>query len=148
MNTFIKSMIKGVLSVGTLFIVGKVCYEVGKNVGDLERQLEDIKAAENLSKSIDIENMGIGQQGDDQVVRHIEKMDSEEMAKPVEEIPASGIMTKVHNAKMFLAVRKMFDKRDRPKGILGSLLTNPDGAKIEAIVKDGGVQISVKPRAA
>jgi len=148
MNTFVKNMIKGVLSVSTLFIVGKVCYEVGKNVGDLERQLEELKSAENLNKAADVDNMELAQQGDDLVAHHIEKMDAEEMSKPVEEIPASGIVTKVRNAKMFLGLKKVFDKRDRPKGILGSLLTNPDGAKIEAIVKDGGVQISVKPRAA
>lgn len=58
------------------------------------------------------------------------------------------MIRKVKNAKLFLAARKAFDKSNKSPGILGSLLTNPDGAKIEAYVRDGGVQICVKPRAA
>ena len=147
MNTFVKNMIKGVLSVGTLFIVGKVCYEVGRNVGDLERQLENIKAVDGLSKAVDIDNM-VGDVNDNgtAVVHHLEKIEAEKTTDKEPQTPS--VITKICNAKMFLSARKLFSKRDRPKGILGSLLTNPDGAKIEAIVKDGGVQISVKPRAA
>lgn len=147
MNTFVKNMIKGVLGVGTLFIVGKVCYEVGRNVGDLERQLENIKTVDGLSKAVDIDNM-VGDVKDNgiAVVHHLEKIEAEKTTD--EESQTPSVITKICNAKMFLSARKFFSKRDRPKGILGSLLTNPDGAKIEAIVKDGGVQISVKPRAA
>ena len=147
MNTFLKSMIKGVLGVGTLFIVGKVCYEVGRNVGDLERQLEDHKAADLLNKSCDTENMVL-ERDEEPKVRHFEKIDAAEPNETTPKEVPSGFLAKLRNAKMFLAAKRTFDKRDRPKGILGSLLTNPDGAKIEAIVKDGGVQISVKPRAA
>lgn len=146
MKPFTKKLIEGALGLGALFLVGKVCYEVGKNVGDIERQLADSKAEEDADKFNDLNNveLDIPTNCDDTVkVRHIEKFRVENNVEPV----TSSFVDKIRNAKMFLTLRKVFDKRDRPKGILGSLLTDPDGAKIEAIVKDGGVQISVKPRA-
>lgn len=146
MKTFLKTIIGGALGIGALYIVGKVCYEAGKNVGDVERQLADSKAADDVNKFNDINNMelDIPTNCDDTVkIRHIEKFKSDDNVERAD----SSFTAKVHNAKMFLTLKKIFSKRDRKPGILGSLLTNPDGAKIEAIVKDGGVQISVKPRA-
>ena len=50
MKPFTKKLIEGALGLGALFLVGKVCYEVGKNVGDIERQLADSKAEEDADK--------------------------------------------------------------------------------------------------
>ena len=148
MKTFLKTLIGGALGAGALYIVGKICYEAGKEVAEVERQLE--KSNAEAEKPIDIPartNDGtpihINTAPDVTVETSVPVGDAE-----VERTSSGGWVGKVRNAKVFLAAKRAFSKKDRKQGILGSLLTNPDGAKIEAVVRDGGVQICVKPRAA
>ena len=148
MKAFVKTLIGGALGVGALYIVGKVCFEAGKNVAEVEHQLADSKHVSDLEKYMNPDNSVIetDEDGNSQI-HHKEKIECQtETNDRVSK--STGFREKIKNAKLFLTLKKTFDKRDRKPGILGSLITNPDGAKIEAIVKDGGVQVSIKPRAA
>lgn len=155
MKTFLKTLIGGALGLGALYVVGKICYEAGKDVAEVERQLRE-KEPEKTEEGndIDISSGGETVKGD-----HIESVLEEakaDMSEATDEAADKNskptafgkLLSKVRNARFFLTAKKAFDKSNKQPGILSSLLMNPDGARIEAFVRDGGVQISVRPRAA
>ena len=140
---------------GALYVVGRICYEAGKDVAEVERQLEASKTEDpEMKEHIEQIRMDL-----DEELGPIDKSlaeAKEEMSEAIDEAWEKNtrptmlgrMVQKIKNAKLFITAKKAFDKSNRSPGILSSLLTNPDGAKIEAYVRDGGVQISVKPRAA
>ena len=162
MKTFLKTLIGGALGLGALYVVGKVCFEAGKDVAEIERQLEQEKPAEKAD--MECTDEGTAEAPDlhghagysavqadpnrDEAKENPETTANETREKNDKPAFAGKIMDKIRNAKMFIRIKKSFEKGDRSPGILGSLLSNPDGAKIEAFVRNGGVQINVTPRAA
>lgn len=150
MKAFLKTLIGGALGVGALYVVGKICYEAGKDVAEIERQLE-MKSPEgeclvvHHKEPITPETLDKAFEADNMTVCSEAAIDPEK-TEPIQE--KRGLMDRFRNAKTFLLAKKAFDKSNKSPGILSSLLTNPDGARIEAVVRDGGVQISIKPRAA
>lgn len=165
MKRFLKTLIGGALGIGALYVVGKVCYEIGKDVAEVERQLEAAKPApkEESTQTDGPEISGADTDGDevntvneywDQQKAELHKAfdDAKKEMKEIQERENRSFLnrwkSKLKNAKTFLTVKKAFDKGERGPGILGSLLSNPDGARIEAYVRDGGVQINVTPKAA
>lgn len=158
MKTFLKTLIGGALGVGALYVVGKICYEAGKDVAKVEQQIEKQLTTENVDyyagdKHVTQIEMNLDEL--DPIDKNLENA-KEEMSEAIDDAFEKNsrptmlgrLVNKVKNAKLFITAKKAFDKSNRSPGILSSLLTNPDGAKIEAYVRDGGVQISVKPRAA
>ena len=176
MKTFLKTLIGGALGLGALYVVGKICYEAGKDEAEIERQLrqqlESEKpadpAAENDNPSSEgpdgEENPDVVYDKEGNVIRlsdqrlyetleraqkNMSEAIDEAVKKNTRPTTIGKLTDKVRNAKMFIRVKRVFEKnKDRSPGILGSLLANPDGAKIEAFVKNGGVQINVTPRTA
>ena len=165
MKTFLKTLIGGALGLSALYVVGKVCFEAGKDVAEIERQLEHERSAEksDTEDAVGDETSGqadtsgsAGRPTQSDPVADVLKAAQDEMSKAVDEAWEKNttrtrfgkFVDKVRNAKMFVRVKKSFEKGDRSPGILGSLLSNPDGARIEAFVRNGGVQINVTPRAA
>ena len=146
MKAFLKTLLGGALGLGALYVVGKICYEAGKDVAEVERQLREGKPEEPGIQHVEQMKMDL--------YSGCEKIETAEETAITEAEVASKpsmigrLVDKVKNAKLFLTAKKAFDKSGKTPGILSSLLTNPDGARIEAFVRDGGVQISVKPRAA
>ena len=144
MKTFLKTLIGGALGLGALYVVGKVCFEAGKDVAEIERQLS--------TQTNDIPAKPVEPDADEQD----DRMGVETVEAPVttdaEEKPKASVLdkaaTKIRNAKMFLKLRKAFSREGKQPGVLSTLLNNPEGAKIEAFVMDGGVRINVRPRAA
>lgn len=144
MKTFLKTLIGGALGLGALYVVGKVCFEAGKDVAEIERQLS--------TQTNDISAKPVEADADE----HDDGTNAETAEAPVttdtEEKLKAGVLdkaaTKIRNAKMFLKLRKTFSREGKQPGVLSTLLNNPEGAKIEAFVMDGGVRINVRPRAA
>lgn len=171
MKTFMKTLIGGALGLGALYVVGKICYEAGKDVAEVERQLELGKTAEGnevehpaasgetQDGSADADNRKQNDEGEglseyrtpqkeelDKVFAGAKEQMSEIDENRKKHPFLAKTVDKIYNAKMFVRVKKAFEKKGaRSPGILGSLLSNPDGAKIEAFVKNGGVQINVTP---
>ena len=157
MKTFLKTLIGGALGVGALYVVGKICYEAGKDVAEVERQLREEKPEESGIQHVeqiqmDIPDLVLDQDCVNKTLANAKKEMSEAIDEALEKNTKPTMLgraiNKIKNAKLFLTAKKAFDKSSKKPGILSSLLTNPDGARIEAFVRDGGVQISVKPRAA
>lgn len=135
MRAFLKTLIGGAVGLGALYVVGKVCYNIGKDVAEVEHQLA---ASKNE----------VGNPTPAEGTEHPQTEPEVEQEAPVEE-PAkaekhSRIMDKIHNAKAFIKIKKAIGGSKSP-GVLGSLLKNPEGAKIEAFVQNGGVRINVRP---
>lgn len=173
MKTFLKTLIGGALGLGALYVVGKVCYEAGKDEAEIERQLrQQLEKEKSADQTAETDNPPSEGQDDtedsyavydkdgnticleneriDKTLDHAQKRMSEELdelfEKHTKPTALGKVVDKIRNAKMFIRVKKAFGKKkDRSPGILGSLLSNPDGAKIEAFVKNGGVQINVTP---
>ena len=157
MNVFLRTVIGGALGLGALYAVGKICYEAGKDVAEVERQLREEKPEEPGVQHVEQMKMDLYAGGEKiSTVDETPENAKAEMSEAIDNAwekntkPAmlGRLVNKVKNAKLFLTAKKAFDKSSKKPGILSSLLTNPDGARIEAFVRDGGVQISVKPRAA
>lgn len=154
MKPFLKTLIGGALGLGALYVVGKICYEAGRESKEIEQILQKGKElSEETNRLIDIAKED-GVISEDSLPESEPKED--ELSDAIDEAWEKnskptflGRMTnRVRNAKIFLLAKKTFDRSNKSPGILSSLLTNPDGARIEAVVRDGGIQISVKPRAA
>lgn len=143
MKAFLKTIIGGALGLGALYVVGKICYEAGKDVAEVERQLRE-KEPELHAEQIKMDLFA----GEEKIGETTEPVEEPEVKHENRKTMLGRFSDKVKNARTFLFAKKVFDKSNRKPGILSSLLTNPDGARIEAVVRDGGVQISVKPRAA
>ena len=137
MKTFLKTLIGGAAGLGALYVVGKICYNLGKDVAEVERQLEPVKNEVVHQASSD----GTGEA---ETAAETEQPATEE--EPAQEAKNDGVcfMDKVRNAKAFLKIKKALSSNKSP-GVLGSLLKNPEGAKIEAFVQNGGVRINVRP---
>lgn len=166
MKTFLKTLIGGALGIGALYVVGKVCYEAGKDVAEIEHQLkenpvekndtdpaEETRGSEEPTEDSDAgneERLGNTDNIDKIHARITEQLDKdidEALERNTKPTAFGKMLDKVRNAKMFVRVKKSFERKgDRSPGILGSLLSNPDGARIEAFVKNGGVQINVTPK--
>lgn len=150
MKSLLKTLVQGALGIGALYVVGKLCYEAGKEVGEIECQLQAQMPMDKPEDEHPEEKDGRAEEKAEQV-----QMDLDEEAPPKEKeggIVGSRIrrtMDKIANMRMFVRAKKAFGGGEKRKpGILATLLNNPDGAKIEAFIKNGSVQINVQPRAA
>ena len=129
----IVKIILGVLGVAT---VGKLCYEVGRDVGTIETQLQHSMKGDT-SESNDIPE----EHSEEAVEEKEEKDESEPSSKPE---PKTVLGKKLAELKSLSKIKDLFTRSDDTT--IGKLLRNPDGAKIEASVVNGEVHINVKPR--
>lgn len=162
MKTFWKTLLGGALGIGALYVVGKMCYEAGKEVGEVERQLEkQITSADTSAKTAgtDRNDTDGGEEapsapnemeGDKAAVDRISEAEYEAGENKFKTKPTfiGNTVNKIKNLKLFICAKKAFNGGDRKPGVLATLLNNPEGARIEAFVKNGGVQINVQPNAA
>ena len=158
MSTFLKTLIHGALGIGALYVVGKICYEAGKEVAEAEWQIE------SQMKAADMPVQEPGTDGDESLdggsaeavpeeakcEQSPEEQDEgyERLKKQCKEQSFVGrAVNKVKGLKLFMRAKKAFGGGERKPGVLATLLNNPEGARIEAFIKNGGVQINVQPNA-
>lgn len=140
MKAFLKTLLGGAAGLGALYVVGKICFNIGKEVAEVERQLESQK---NEVEHYDWKaHAGRKPEPDSEENRTEVKSDTTPDTTIQE--TKSGLTDKIRNAKAFIRIKKAFEGNRSP-GVLGSLLRNPEGAKIEAFVQNGGVRINVSP---
>lgn len=142
MNAILKGFLKAAAITGGVYLVGRTCYNIGRDMAEIEHQLEKSARVDNPKAETHKEDPK--EPVADVEVKEEPKTEEPEAPKPKTRLDKA--IDKIKNAKMFLAVRKAWSKKDKTPGVLGSLLMNPDGAKIEAVVRDGGVHIDVRPR--
>lgn len=163
MSTFLKTLIHGALGIGALYVVGKICYEAGKEVAEAERQIESqMKAADtpDMARGADTdgddqisggEQVGMDlddETSDKSVDEQVQDILSESLERNAKTTLLGRTVNRIKNLKLFMRAKKAFGGGERKPGVLATLLNNPEGAKIEAFIKNGGVQINVHPNAA
>lgn len=163
MSTFLKTLIHGALGIGALYVVGKICYEAGKEVAEAERQIESqMKSADTpdmvhgADTDVDDqisggEQVGMdldGETSDKSVDEQVQDILSEARECNAKTTLLGRTVNRIKNLKLFIRAKKAFGGGERKPGVLATLLNNPEGARIEAFIKNGGVQINVHPNAA
>ncbi len=139
-----KMIFKVLLGVVGTYAVGKICYEIGKDVGSVEAQLKNDPDTEDLEHEVD----------NDSVEYEVSDFDSdpqktEEKAEPEQEpeqtpVKKPGFFDKLKELRSVSKIKDIFTKKDQ--SVLGKILTNPDGTQINASVENGEIHIKVKPK--
>lgn len=130
-----KTILKAILGIaGTLF-VGKVCYEIGKDVGAVEQQLKQPEPEEKPVPD-DVEYCVDSYDGEP-------KAEGKPEEKP-EKPERTSFMDKIRGLRTLKDVKDLLTRKD--SSVLGDILKNPDGTEIHASVSDGEIRINVKPK--
>lgn len=143
MKGWIKNLFVAAATFGFAYGLGKACYNLGKAAGTVSYVVGKTvgKVGSQVNQKNDIPTK------EEPGTKSEETTDDEEKEEePKKQNFVTRVANKVSNMKGILWVRKQFGG-DRSLGILGSILKNPDSTRIEAYVANGGIQISVKPRA-
>lgn len=136
-----KPIIKVLLTALGMTVVGKVAYEIGRDVGNIEAQLQQQTPESTTPKETHEQNPD-SEQKDISEEEKADPDDSEEPPKAKRE-PKTALGKRLAELKSISHIKELFTRTD--DSTLGKLLRNPDGAKIEASVINGEVHISVKP---
>lgn len=133
-----KTIVKILLGLAGAYAVGKVCYEIGKDVGSVEAQINNDPDSADLDQDDPVEYYG-----EDSVTETIEP-DPEPEQKPEEPAKKPGFIDKLKELRSMAKIKEIFTKKDQ--SVLGKILTNPDGTQINASVEDGEIHIKLKPK--
>lgn len=133
-----KTIVKILLGLAGAYAVGKVCYEIGKDVGSVEAQINNDPDSADLNQDDSVEYYG-----EDNVTETIEP-DPEPEQKPEEPAKKPGFIDKLKELRSVAKIKEIFTKKDQ--SVLGKILTNPDGTQINASVENGEIHIKLKPK--
>lgn len=137
-----KTLFKILLGIAGTCIVGKVCYEIGRDVGYVENELDKSTAAKPDPKPED-DPVEYEVSTDDGQATPVDEEKTED--KP-EEQPAKkvGFIDKLKELKNAAKFKDLLTKKD--DSVLGKLLRDPDGTHISADVDNGEVHIKITPK--
>jgi len=135
-----KTIVKILLGLAGAYAVGKVCYEIGKDVGSVEAQINNDPDSADLDQDDPVEYYG------EDVVQETMKPDPdpEPEQKPEEPAKKPGFIDKLKELRSMAKIKEIFTKKDQ--SVLGKILTNPDGTQINASVENGEIHIKLKPK--
>lgn len=137
-----KTIVKILLGLAGAYAVGKVCYEIGKDVGSVEAQINNDPDSADLDQDDPVEYYG-----EDNVTETIEpdpKPEFEPEQKSEEPAKKPGFIDKLKELRSMAKIKEIFTKKDQ--SVLGKILTNPDGTQINASVENGEIHIKLKPK--
>lgn len=124
MNAFVKTLIGGALGLAALYAVGRVAYQMGHDVAELEHKCESaVQRADEEPK--DAEN------------------GHEETETPVEEEAKSEPAPSAGKIRM---IANLLRRKDRKPSVLGNLIRHPEKHRIEAFMDGETLRVNVRPR--
>lgn len=147
-----KTIVKILLGLAGAYAVGKVCYEIGKDVGSVEAQINNDPDSVDLDQDDPVEYEAYDMfdwtehvESDPKPEPEQKPEESEESTKKPEE-PAKkpGFIDKLKELRSMAKIKEIFTKKDQ--SVLGKILTNPDGTQINASVENGEIHIKLKPK--
>lgn len=135
-----KTIVKILLGLAGAYAVGKVCYEIGKDVGSVEAQINNDPDSADFDQDDPVEYYG------EDVVQETMKPDPDPEPEQKSEEPAKkpGFIDKLKELRSMAKIKEIFTKKDQ--SVLGKILTNPDGTQINASVENGEIHIKLKPK--
>lgn len=143
---------KVLLGIAGVAIIGKIGYDIGHLTCEMEHQINDAMETLKTAKE-DIEKKETSEDQDTTTESEESRADEEEPAdKPEEQKtakkPLSDILDKIKTVKAMVKMKKDLKNEGGGGSVIGRLIRNPEGAKIEVSVVDDEVQVSIKPKAA
>ena len=142
---------KVLLGIAGVAIIGKIGYDIGHLTCEMEHQINEAMETLKTAKE-DIEKKETSEDQDTTTESEEPKTDDEEPTdKPEEKTtkkPFSDILDKIKTVKAMVKMKKDLKNEGGGGSVIGRLIRNPEGAKIEVSVVDDEVQVSIKPKAA
>lgn len=130
MESFVKTVVGGMIGIAALYVVGKVAYQAGHDMAEMECRY---RAMEKKAHA-DIQN------GEEEATQEpTEAEETEEQAIIVPEVK------KQSKLGMMLGLKRMMGKKE---SVLGKLIHHPEAHRIEAFVQGEEIHVNVKPRTA
>lgn len=139
-----KTIVKILLGLAGAYAVGKVCYEIGKDVGSVEAQINNDPDSADLNQDDPVEYEEYDMFDWTEHVEPDPKPESEPEQKPEEPAKKPGFIDKLKELRSMAKIKEIFTKKDQ--SVLGKILTNPDGTQINASVENGEIHIKLKPK--
>ena len=142
MNTLLKVL----LGLGATALVGKVAYEIGKEVGENKAKEEWHDKCTRCNEAYRNAQEQIKQDiSEEQPEEEVEEEPKEEETEEKEEKPVSF---KSFVKQKIQSIRNLKDILKGPKeggGVVGQILRNPDGTRIEASIVNGKIHVDIHP---
>ena len=144
-----KTIVKILLGLAGAYAVGKVCYEIGKDVGSVEAQINNDPDSADLNQDDPVEYEEYDMFDWTELVEPDPKPEPEQKPeeptkKPDEPAKKPGFIDKLKELRSMAKIKEIFTKKDQ--SVLGKILTNPDGTQINASVENGEIHIKLKPK--
>ncbi len=143
MKSFLKTVIGGAIGLMALYVVGKVTYQVGKDMGRAETEYEHLQDRVDRHDSDTTAFHSENQDGEDVSVASVQ----DETEVPNEENLRKVPMKRSGKLSMALSALKLFRHKES-KSVIGDLVKHPEAHKIEAFVEGGDLRINVSKRPA
>lgn len=144
-----KTIVKVLFGLAGVYAVGKVCYEIGKDVGSVEAQINNDPDSADLNQDDPVEYEEYDMFDWTEHVEpdpkpEPEQKPEESTKKPEEPTKKPGFIDKLKELRNVSKIKDIFTKKDQ--SVLGKILTNPDGTQINASVENGEIHIKLKPK--
>lgn len=131
MRTFVETVVGGAIGLIALYVVGKVAFHAGRELGSAERAYQEIQ-----KKSQDCEKKDAEEASDDA---------SSDPPALSEENVSEPLIKKPSKLAIALGATKLFRRKD---SVIGNLIKHPEAHKIEAFVDGDDLHIDVRKRPA
>lgn len=143
MKSFLETVIGGAIGLMALYVVGKVAYQAGKDMGRAETECEHLQDRIDKHDSDTAAHHGEDQDGEDASVVLVQ----DEIDASAEESLRKVPMKRSGKLSMALSALKLLRHKES-KSVIGDLVKHPESHKIEAFVEGGDLRINVSKRPA
>lgn len=133
MKEFVKTVVGGMIGIAALYVVGKIAFQAGHDVGEMECRYRAMEKKVQASVPDDKENE------EAEETTTAEESEAEEDNVLEEKPKKQGLF------RMAWGIRRMAKKKD---SVLGNLIHHPEAHRIEAFVQGEELHVNVKPRTA
>ena len=130
MESFVKTVVGGMIGIAALYVVGKVAYQAGHDMAEMECRY---RAMEKKTQP-KVQN---GKEEETQ-----ESTEAEENEEQALIVPEAKKQSKLG---MMFGLKRMMGRKE---SVLGKLIHHPEAHRIEAFVQGEELHVNVKPRTA
>lgn len=134
MKEFVKTVVGGMIGIAALYVVGKIAFQAGRDVGEMECRYRAMEKKVRASVQKD-EN----KEEEAEETTTADEPEAEEDDVLEEKPKKQGLFG------MAWGIRRMTKKKD---SVLGNLIHHPETHRIEAFVQGEELHVNVKPRTA
>jgi len=128
LKKIVETIVAGTIGFAALYVVAKLSYNAGHEIAQTERYCEELAKYKNAEESTILEK------------------NKEEGGKTLETPCAPKPVKKYGKLNLFLGIKSMMGRGSGNGSVLGDLVEDPEGHKLEAYINEGEVHINIKKR--